>query len=310
MKNLNVAIIGIGGVGGYIAGKLIKNSSGQLNSYLIARGEHLTAIQDNGLKIIENESTEFTVKPTDALEDISKLKDIDLFIIAVKSYDLNEICQAIKPKVKDDTIILPLLNGFDIAQKIKNIINKGHVLPGLIYVSSKINEPGVIKLVSDSHNIIFGKDNPGSDYYPKKLISLFDQAEINYQWSDDPAPEIWKKYIFISSFSLVTSLNNKTIGEILEDDSLKTLTADIMQEILQVAQAYEVELDDNIVTRSLNKATEFPYDTMTSLQRDIAKGKEKNELDIFAESIIKAATKYGVSVPNIQRVYKELNKKE
>jgi len=86
----------------------------------------------------------------------------------------------------------------------------------------------------------------------------------------------------------------------------------LLPEIIPVLieENYEVELDDNIVTRSLNKATEFPYDTMTSLQRDIAKGKEKNELDIFAESIIKAATKYGVSVPNIQRVYKELNKKE
>ncbi|MFN2363944.1 MAG: 2-dehydropantoate 2-reductase N-terminal domain-containing protein, partial [Halarsenatibacteraceae bacterium] len=69
MKNIKVAFIGVGGVGGYIAGKLIKNSSDNINSYLIARGEHLKAIEKNGLKIIEDESREFTVRPTDALND-------------------------------------------------------------------------------------------------------------------------------------------------------------------------------------------------------------------------------------------------
>ncbi len=309
MGNTRIAFIGVGGVGGYLAGRLINNSSENINSFLIARGDHLEAIKKNGLKVIEDKSSEFTVRPTDAFEDISKLKDIDIFIIAVKSYDLNEVCQAIKPKIADDTIVLPLLNGFDIADKIKQIINKGHILPGLIYISARIDEPGVIKQVSASHNIIFGQDNTKSDYYPEELISVFDQAGINYKWTDDPAPEIWNKYIFIASFSLVTSLKNKTIGEVLESDSLKTLTSNIMDEILQVAEASRVELDDDIVAKSLEKAAEFPYDTKTSLQRDIAKGKERNELDIFARSIIDAASKYGISVPNTERVYGELMKK-
>ncbi|MFW6026810.1 MAG: ketopantoate reductase family protein [Candidatus Woesearchaeota archaeon] len=103
---------------------------------------------------------------------------------------LNEVCQAIKPKTNDDTIILSLLNGFAIADKIRQRINKWHVLLGLIYISVKIDEPGVIKQVSDSLNIIFGKDNAESDYYLKKFISLFDQAGINYKWSNEPVLEI------------------------------------------------------------------------------------------------------------------------
>ncbi len=314
MKDYNIAVIGIGGVGGYFAGRLAaefgKDSNSGINVYFIARSEHLEQIKKEGLLLKSEEVGEVLVKPNRAvnMSDFNQLPEIDAFLIAVKGYSLDSICQQIKGQVKEGTVILPLMNGVDIYERITRILDKGKVLPSCVYISSYLEKPGVVCHTTDFARIILGQDGRYLDYKPEKLLDVMKKAGINFEWKADAAPDIWEKYIFIASFALVTSLYDKTIGEVLEDEEMKAVTVNIIKEIAELADKKQVSLPEDIVEQTLAKAGNFSYDTTTSLQRDIKAGKNKNELDLFGKSIIDIGSETGVPTPVTEKVYNKLKK--
>ena len=98
---MKIAIIGAGGVGGYIGAKLIK--SGYLDVTIIARGKHFEAIKTDGLTILD-EDKKFTIKTYHITDDISQNEPYDFVIITTKSYDINEACESIKNSISKTTI--------------------------------------------------------------------------------------------------------------------------------------------------------------------------------------------------------------
>ena len=117
-------------------------------------------------------------------------------------------------------MILPLLNGVDIYERIRSsIINNGIVFPSYVYVGTHIARPGKVKQRGGACIILFGKD-PENDYVDQKLFELLKKSNINYNWTDNPYIEIWSKFIFIASFGLVTANFNKTIDEVLQSEKL------------------------------------------------------------------------------------------
>jgi 2-dehydropantoate 2-reductase len=148
MNNLNVCFIGVGGVGGYFGGKLAhtfsSNPDPPVTIFFVARGKHLEAIKRNGLVVKSPEFGSMTCRPTLAAERISELPPIDIFLIAVKGYDLMDAAASIRNHVEQNTVILPLLNGADIQERLRDEIETGMILPACVYISAHIEEPGVV----------------------------------------------------------------------------------------------------------------------------------------------------------------------
>jgi 2-dehydropantoate 2-reductase len=117
---MNIAVIGIGGVGGYFGGKLTQllKDDKNINIYFIARNQHLSEIKKNCL-ILDTDEGIITCIPTLAMDNIAELPKLDLCLICVKSYDLEKVLFEIKSKITDKTMILPLLNGVDIYERIR-----------------------------------------------------------------------------------------------------------------------------------------------------------------------------------------------
>lgn len=72
---------------------------------------------------------EMICKPTLATDKIEELPELGLCLICTKSYDLNDVLERLKPKVKDHTKIIPLLNGIDICNRIRTVIKNGNIYP-------------------------------------------------------------------------------------------------------------------------------------------------------------------------------------
>ena len=146
MTKTKIIIAGIGGVGGYFGGLLAKhfyeNENVEIN--FIARGQHLKEIQKSGLKVIKGKN-EFIAKPNIATENPKEIGTADLIIISTKSYDLDTVIQQLRPCINKDTIILPLLNGVDSRDKIKNIYPDNLILDGCVYIVSRLKQAGVIE---------------------------------------------------------------------------------------------------------------------------------------------------------------------
>ena len=310
MSHLNVCVIGVGGVGGYFGGKLAHAFSSKPDSsvdvFFVARGKHLEAIKRKGLVLKSSEFGSITCRPTLAAENMKDLPPIDLFLICVKGYDLMAVATSIRDQIKEDTIIIAPLNGADIQERLRSKIKTGMILPACVYLSSYVEEPGVVVHVGNPGKMIFGKDPDHPDHIPHELFGLFEKSSITYEWKEDANPAIWEKYLFIASFGLISARYNRTLGEILEEPSLKKEVIGIMNEIYSIALKKTIRLPDGVVDLSLKKATMFPRDTQTSLQRDIHQKKGKSELELFGGTIIDLGKKLGIPTPTTNKIYREL----
>ena len=305
-----ICIYGVGGVGGYFGGKiahkLSQSDSDDHEVYFVARGQHLAAIQEKGLILNTDDQRHLVCKPTLAAEDFKELPQVDLVFVCVKSYDLDSVIEQISGKVSNDTIIIPLLNGADIYERIRSKMSTGLVLPACVLVGVHIEEPGVVSQKGGSGTILFGKDPQSADVMPANVLEFFDHVGIKYQWIDDPYPAIWEKYIFIAPFALVTASSGKVLGEVMEDMILRDQVRDIMQEVALIAKLEGVALRDTIVEESLNKANDFPYETKTSFQRDYEQAGKRNEADLFGGTILRLGKKHSISTPVTERIYSHI----
>jgi 2-dehydropantoate 2-reductase len=271
----------------------------------VARGKHLEAIRENGLVVKSPEFGTITCRPTLATDRIRELPPIDFFLITVKGYDLMEAAASMEDHVKENTMILAPLNGADIHERLRIKIHTGRILPSCAYISSYIENPGVV-LTGKPGKIIFGKDPAYPDETPHELFRLFQKASINYEWKEDANPAIWEKYIFIASFSLISAYSNRTLDEILEEPSLKKDVIGIMNEINSIALKKKIQLPDGIIDLSLKKATMFPPGTQTSLQRDISQKKDKSELELFGGTILSLGKEMGIPTPTTRKICQKL----
>ncbi len=307
----NICVVGVGGVGGYFGGRLVERFSGKNRQgrtiYFVARGDHLRAIQKSGLVLNTSEKTGAVCIPDTATDQISRLPAPDLCLLCVKSYDLPRATEELAKITTKDTIILPLLNGVDIYERVKSTVTIGFVLPACVYVGTHIEKPGVVTQRGGDGIILCGPDPRFPNFDPEGLVTLFGEAGIQFVWNADPYPAIWEKYIFIASFGLVTAHSGKTLGEVAAEQKLRQAVKEIMEEIKAIADAKGIRLADTVIETSLGKAANFPFETKTSFQRDIERA-GKNEGDLFGGTIVTMGKSLGISTPVTEYICSEILK--
>jgi 2-dehydropantoate 2-reductase len=302
----NVAVLGVGGVGGYFGGKLCQKSN--LNISFIARGEHLRAIQQNSLLLSTDAEGDLVCKPTLATDQISSLPPPDLILLCVKEFDLRVVLLELKPSIRAETIILPLLNGMDVYGRIRAVISSGIVLPACVYVGTHIERPGKVTQRGGACKILFGSDPQHPKFNPDALLKLLAEAKIKCEWTQNVQEEIWTKFIFICAFGTVTAAHNKTVGEVFENEVLRSDVATIMHEIVSLAKASNIILPPDVIDKSLAKAKSFPFETKTSFQRDFERADKPDERDLFAGAVLSNAARLHVEVPKTRELLQRLNK--
>jgi len=307
-----ICVFGVGGVGGYFGGSLAHNMHGGKGSgyeiYFVARGPHLNAIRIHGLKVITPTKT-FIARPTLAADDIRRIPAPDLILLCVKSYNLDTAVRKIKSNVHENTVIIPLLNGVDIYDRIRAQMDSCIILPACAFVGTHIQSPGVIKQ-NGGGTITLGRDPRHPEFTARNVIDFFNRMGTNYKWNDDPFPAIWEKYIFIAAFGLVSVHTGKTLGEIMEDSAARDMVRSIMVEVSNLAKGKGISLPSNVVEESLNKANKVPRETKSSYQRDVESGKRANEGDIYGGAIIRMGEELGVATPVTAAVYSEIQKRK
>jgi 2-dehydropantoate 2-reductase len=289
---MNICFFGVGGVGGYYGTLLTKycNDTSKDKTYFIARGKHKDAILREGLVLKkEGGKEEIRVKPFFCCDTVDGLPVFDIVVISVKGYDLEGATREVSKITDTNSVILPLLNGADIYERIRQHLKKGYILPACLYLGTHIESPGVIFQNGGSGQICIGKDPWFPGFYPEKLIHLFKNAGILIEYFENVNVEIWGKYMFIAPFALVTATYGKSIGEVAHDENLSVLVKNIMQEIASIAKALKIGLPSDIVETSFAKASQFPFETKTSFQRDVEVKGRQSEWDLFGGTVIRQA---------------------
>lgn len=302
---MKVAVVGLGGVGGYFGGKLALKyaPTKEHDIYFIARGKHLAEIKRNGLKVF-SPGGNFVAIPTIATDNPKDLGLLDLVFICVKTYDLENAALQLVNNIDEKTVVITLLNGLDNSERLRTILLRGSVLNGLVYISSYIEAPGVIRHLGGLCRLIFGPENGNIENY-RYIEDFLRNPNINAELTDDIAIQVWTKFIFVGPLAGVTSLFQKPFGSIMGDEKSKEMLEGMMKEVEVVAKKKGIALPEDIVPLSLEKVSNFPPDTKTSMQMDFEKGK-KTEVESLTGYIIKSGKELRIKTPIHQKVYNEL----
>ncbi|MDP3360050.1 MAG: 2-dehydropantoate 2-reductase [Lutibacter sp.] len=289
---MHIVIYGTGGVGGYFGARLAQAGN---KVTFIARGKHLEAIQKNGLKL-KSPKGDYLVFPANATANIAEITDIDLILVCVKTWQLEAAAKEINQVLNKRTTVISLLNGVNNAEVLAAIIDKKHVLGGLCKVVSKIEDFGIIKHISFEPTIVFGElDNTKTDR-AILLEKVFLNAGFTTKLADDIQTEIWSKFLFISTISGIGALTRSPVGEIIASPQLKKMMSQTAEEIVAVAKAKGVHLSNNLVEQQFKIIESQPYNTTSSLQRDMMEGKP-SELEAQTGTIVKMGTELGIPTP-------------
>ncbi len=305
-KKIKIAVIGIGGVGGFVGGKLAARFAGsdEAEIVLVARGENEKAIRKNGLKIISTKGEEIVHPQLAAIEDI---KDSDLLILCTKEYDLENTIESLKDHIGERTAILPLLNGVDTKERIAKILPETEIWQGCIYIVSRLSAPGVVQETGNICLIYFGSENAPSGKQ-KRAETIFREAGIEAEATADIEAKMWEKFVFISSLAGATSYLNATIGEVLENAEYKKLFDDLASEIKQIARAKNINISEEAINQKFGKLGSLPFEATSSMHTDFSSGKSA-EIESLVGYVVRQAQEFGVSVPVYEKIYDGLSKK-
>lgn len=311
MNKKHIVVIGLGGVGGYFGFKISQNNEifEHYTISFIARGDTYKKVKEDGLTLISPEVRNNITRSNAVYENINEIVNPDLVLICVKEYDLERVCTELKEVINHETILLPMMNGADIYDRIRKIIPENVILPSCIYVASHIKEKGVVEHKGKAGKMIFGKDPQHLSENIDWVVNVMKESRIDFDFKDNPLTDIWTKFIFIASFGLVTAKYNSSIGTVCNDAVQKNEATEIMKEIEEIARQKEIFLEEGIIDKTFEKASTFPPETPTSLQLDINSGKENSELELFAGAIIRYGNELGVNVPFTQKIYEEIKAK-
>jgi len=300
----NICVYGVGGVGGYFGGQLCRGllsphhrQDNEYRVYFVARGRHYEEIRSGGLTLDAEGQGKVKIKPYAAVNAVALIPPADIYIICTKSYDICAAVESIKDRLTKDTVILPLLNGINIYEKIRSVSHEGIVLPACVYIASYVEKPGTVRQQGPEGRIVFGRDPRNYSHTPNEILELFRSTGIRYQWVDDPYPLIYEKYMLICSFALVTARYGVTMGRVIEDSSLKNILVNIMLEIRSIAEKKGIKMSEDIIEKCIDVVKKYPADTKTSFQRDVEQMKEHNEGELYADTILRAGEELGIQTP-------------
>src|SRR5258706_1577329 len=189
---MRIGVFGAGGVGGYFGGRL---ALAEQDVTFIARGEHLRAMKETGLKV-DSLDGDFRIHPVNATSDPAAAGPMDLIVVAVKAWQVMEAAKAMKPMVGLATTVLPLENGVDAPGQLSAVLDRKAVIGGLCKIVSFVVEPGHIRHAGFAPSIMFGElDNRRSDRI-EKILQAFTTAGLDATIPQDINVALWQKFLF------------------------------------------------------------------------------------------------------------------
>jgi 2-dehydropantoate 2-reductase len=289
---MRIAVVGAGGVGGYYGGLLARAGN---EVALIARGAHLQAIREHGLRV-ESAYGDFVVRPQHATDRPAEVGPVDIIIFAVKMYDLEEAGRAARPLVGPETVVLPLENGLDAPDLLGALLGAEHVLPAVTYVSSTLVSPGVIRQAGPLQRIVFGE--AGGDITPRaeRVRDTLAAGGIEAVLTEDVQAALWNKFILMAASGPLAAAVRLPRSEFMAFPETRALYLEALREAAAVARAGKVAVPGDIAEQALHLAERFPAGGKPSTLVDIEAGR-RLELEALTGALLRRGAKWGVETP-------------
>ena len=289
---MKIAVMGSGGVGGYFGGRLAKAG---YDITFIARGAHLAAMREHGLKI-ESSSGDIHVPHVKVTDDPATIGTVDLVMFCVKLADTETAARSVKPLFGPGTGIVSFQNGVQKDEILRREFGDKAVMGGVGYVATAIARPGIIKHTGTMQRLVFGEYDGKRSARAEYLLEACKRAGINAELSEDIRRSIWEKFVFLVGLSGTTTTIRLPIGPIRENPHSRAFLFDIIQEAVTVGRAHGVNLPEDYAQVRLAFCDGLPAEMTSSMHHDLDRG---NPLEVgwLSGGVVDLGAAVGVPTP-------------
>lgn len=276
-SNKKIAVVGVGGVGGFLAGAIGSVYEDRLT--LAARGDRLVSLRERGLVLHSDLRGEMRVRPH-AVVTAQELEVQDFIFLCVKNYSLEEACAQIRHAVGEHTVVIPVMNGVDPGDRARAALGRGIVVDSLIYIVAFVGPDGGIVHQGGFAKMHIGIRN--ADARERQAVAqvsdILTAAGVGHSVADDIELEIWRKYILNCAYNVATAAYDNNIGQLRAEHRLE----------------FFHRFHD-----------EYRDDATSSLQRDVNAGR-RAEVETFSGYLVREAARLGVAAPVSEKMYRLL----
>ena len=289
---MRIAIYGSGGLGGFYGARLA--CAGNEVAF-IARGAHLAAIRERGLRVSSPLGDMHLPEPV-ATDNPADIGPVDLVLVAVKTWQIPDVAAAMGPLLGEHTMVLPFLNGVEASDELAAVVGAEAVLGGLSKVFSKVESPGVIHHFTPNVFVAFGELDGSDSERVRSLLDMFSAAGIDAAAPAAIRVELWKKLLLVSSWAGLGALARSPMGVMRGEPGTRALIDRSMDEGLAVAGATGHGIDRSYKDEMWAFYRTMPAGATASMQRDIMDGRP-SELDAWNGAICRFGARAGVETP-------------
>ena len=312
---MKIVIAGAGAIGGYIGARLAKAGA---DVVLFARGPHLKAMQERGLRVVGADDGDFEVKPV-VTGDLATVGKADVVFLGVKAHALTTLAPTLRPLFGPDTIVVSTQNGIpwwyfqghggeleglrlervDPGGVIAAAIEPRRVVGSLAYFATDIVEPGVIRHI-EGNRISFGEPDGTKSERAGNLARALIAAGFRCPVTARFRHEIWVKLLGNVAFNPISALTGGTLEELVRHSDTSRLVRELMVETEAVAGKLGVELPISIDQRMAGAEKVGAH--KTSMLQDVEAGRPM-ELAAVVGAVVELGDRLGVPMPATRAVY-------
>jgi 2-dehydropantoate 2-reductase len=307
-------IAGAGAVGGYIGACLARAA---YDVTLFARGPHLRAMQQRGLRVLSAEG-DFQVHPR-IIGDLAEAGPVDVIFLGVKAHGLTQLAPQVQPLIGENTTVVSTQNGIpwwyfqchagehtglhlervDPGGVIAAAIPAARVTASIAYFATEISEPGVIRHTEGNRLSLGEPDGTRSDRC-KAISAALIKAGIRCPVTQKIRTEIWVKILGNVAFNPISALTRATLAQMARDSEVGPVIRNIMTEVEVVAAKMGIEMPISIDQRIAG--AEKVGEHKTSMLQDLEAGRPM-ELEALVGAVVELGERLGVPMPYTRTVY-------
>ncbi len=288
---MRIAVMGAGSTGGYFGGMLARGGN---DVFLIARGAHLEAIRQHGLRVVRDDE-EFKVD-CPSTDEPSAVGPVELCLLNVKTYQNDVAIPAMAPMVGPETTVLCLQNGVDSYRASVDAFGPERVLPGAAYIEAGHPSPGTVTQSGGVVRVVFGEIDGRPSARGPDIQRTLAAAGIPAEFTADIHTELWSKFLFIATMAGVTSLARQTLAELMPRPEWRNVVLACLLEIERVARSSGVGLPPSIYDDTLAYIEGNLPDLHASMHSDVMAGRPL-ELEALNGAVVRAGQATGTPTP-------------
>lgn len=292
-------IAGTGGVGGSIAAFLALAGK---DVTCIARGEHLAAIREHGLRLHSDLKGEHTLK-VDACTAEEYQGKADVIFVCVKGYSVDSITELIKRAAHKDTVVIPILNVYGTGPRIQCFVPGITVLDGCIYIVGFVSGKGEITQMGKIFRLVYGA-HKGTIVSRETLEAIqrdLQESGIKAEISSDINLDTFVKWSFISAMAVTGAYYDVPMGEVQKPGKVRDTFIGLSRESAALGRKLGIEFKEDVIEYNLKVIDKLAPESTASMQKDMARGGQ-SEVQGLLFDMIAAAEEQEVEIPTYRMV--------